>query len=105
LTAWRPPVKEGSEVFLLTFVTSIAGVILYGPVLDQEDYILNGSADGRIALGALLEIGLVITNIGTAVVLYPIARRYTPTLAPAGSPHASWNRPSSPSARSPCCQS
>ena len=68
-------------LFLLTFVTSIAGVSLYGPVLDQEDYILNGSADGRIALGALLEIGLVITNIGTAVVLYPIARRYTPTLA------------------------
>jgi hypothetical protein len=68
-------------LFLLTFVTSIAGVLLYGPVLDQEDYIVNGSADGRIQLGALFEIGLVITNIGTAVVLYPIARRYTPTLA------------------------
>ena len=35
-------------LFLLTFVTSIAGVLLYGPVLDQEDYIVNGSADWRI---------------------------------------------------------
>jgi len=68
-------------LFLLTFVTSIAGALLYGPVLDHKDYILNGSADHRIQLGALFEIGLVITNIGTAVVLYPIARRYSETLS------------------------
>jgi Domain of unknown function (DUF4386) len=68
-------------LFILTFITSIAGVLLYSPVLHHEDYILNGSSDGLIRLGALLEIGLVITNIGTAVVLYPIARRYSETLA------------------------
>src|SRR3954452_20489356 len=68
-------------LFLLTFVTSIAGALLYNAVLDHKDYILNGSADGRIALGALLEIGLVITNIGTAVVLFPIARGYSETLS------------------------
>jgi uncharacterized protein DUF4386 len=56
-------------------------VLLYGPVLDEKDYIVNGGADGQIALGALMEIGLVITNIGTAVVLFPIARRYSETLA------------------------
>ena len=68
-------------LFLLTFVTSIAGALLYTPLLDHKDYIVNGSADGRIQLGALFEIGLVITNIGTAVVLYPIAKRYSETLA------------------------
>src|SRR3954468_2739755 len=68
-------------LFPLTFVTSIAGALLYGPVLDEKDYVLNGSANGEIALGALLEIGLVVTNIGTAVVLFPIARRYHETLA------------------------
>src|SRR4051794_16866307 len=68
-------------LFLLTFVTSIAGALLYNPVLDHRDYVLNGTADWRIELGALLEVGLVITNIGTAVVLYPIARRYSETLA------------------------
>ena len=68
-------------LFLLTFVTSIAGALLYGPVLDHKAYIVNGSADGQIELGALFEIGLVITNIGTAVVLYPIAKRYSHTLA------------------------
>jgi Domain of unknown function (DUF4386) len=68
-------------LFLLTFVTSIAGALLYTPLLDHTGYIVHGSADGQIELGALFEIGLVITNIGTAVVLYPIARRYTETLA------------------------
>ena len=68
-------------LFILTFVTSIAGALLYAPVLDHKDYILNGDADGRITLGALFEIGLVITNIGTAVVLFPIARRHSETLA------------------------
>lgn len=68
-------------LFILTFVTSIAGLLLYGPVLDDKDFVVNGTGDGRIALGALLEIGLVVTNIGTAVVLYPIARRHSETLA------------------------
>ena len=68
-------------LFLLTFVTSIAGALLYGPVLDQHDYVLHGDANGRITLGALLEIGLVVANIGTAVVLYPIARRYSEVLS------------------------
>jgi hypothetical protein len=68
-------------LFILTFVTSITGVLLYNPVLDHKDYILHGGSNGQIELGALFEIGLVITNIGTAVVLYPIARRYSETLA------------------------
>src|SRR5215210_737764 len=68
-------------LFILTFITSIAGLLLYGPVLDEKDYIVNGSVDGEIALGALFEVLLVITNIGTAVVLFPIARRHSETLA------------------------
>jgi len=68
-------------LFILTFVTSIAGALLYGPVLDHKGFVVNGSADWRIELGALMEVGLVVTNIGTAVVLYPIARRYSETLS------------------------
>ena len=37
-------------LFLLTFGTSIAGALLYTPLLDHNDYIVNGSADGRIEL-------------------------------------------------------
>jgi len=81
MTSDQTAARVFGALFLLTFVTSIAGALLYTPVLDHEQYILDGGADGQIELGALFEIGLVITNIGTAVVLYPIARRYSETLA------------------------
>jgi hypothetical protein len=68
-------------LFGLTFVTSIAGLILYDPVLNDADYILGDGADTRVRLGALCEIFLAITAIGTAVVLWPIARRQSETLA------------------------
>jgi hypothetical protein len=56
-------------------------VLLYGPVLDHKDWVVSGTGDHRIELGALMEVGLVITNIGTAVVLFPIGRRYSETLS------------------------
>jgi len=68
-------------LFALTFVTSIAGLLLYDPVLNDADYILGEGADTRVQLGALCEIFLAITNIGTAVVLWPIVRRQSETLA------------------------
>jgi hypothetical protein len=68
-------------LFALTFVTSIAGLLLYDPVLNDADYILGNGADTRVQLGALCEIFLAITNIGTAVVLWPIVRRQSETLA------------------------
>lgn len=68
-------------LFALTFVTSIAGLILYDPVLNDANYILGDGADTRVQLGALCEIFLAITNIGTAVVLWPIVKRQSETLA------------------------
>jgi hypothetical protein len=68
-------------LFLLTFVTSIAGVLLYRPVLHGHGYITSGGDDTRIALGALMELLLIIANIGTAVVLYPIVKRQSHRLA------------------------
>jgi hypothetical protein len=65
-----------------TFITSIpAALILYKPVLDHTDYILGAGDDNQIKLGALLEILLMIGNVGTAVVMFPILRRYSETLS------------------------
>jgi hypothetical protein len=72
-------------LFALTFVTSIAGLLLYDPVLNDADYILGDGADTRVRLGALCVIFLAITNIGTAVVLWPIVKRQSETLAPGAS--------------------
>jgi hypothetical protein len=68
-------------LFLLTFATSITAYALYGPLLGDHGWVTGDAFDGQIRLGALLEVLLVVTNIGTAVVLYPILRRYQPALA------------------------
>ncbi|MDX6643277.1 MAG: hypothetical protein QOD76_1239 [Solirubrobacteraceae bacterium] len=68
-------------LFLLTFVASIAGVLLYAPVLHHHNYIVGAGADTRVRLGAFFEVILIIANIGTAVVLFPILRRQSEGLA------------------------
>jgi hypothetical protein len=69
-------------LFIATFITSIAALILFQPVLDDPaGYITGDGKDNQIYLGAFLEFLLVITNVGTATVLYPIARRQNEALA------------------------
>ena len=69
-------------LFIITFVVSIpAALVLYTPVLDHTDYILGAGADNRVALGAFLEMILIVANIGTAVVLFPILRRQNEALS------------------------
>ncbi|WP_374008964.1 DUF4386 domain-containing protein [Leifsonia sp. LS-T14] len=68
-------------LFLLTFATSITGALLYGPVLSDPHFVLGSGATGAVLAGALCEIALVIANLGTALVLYPVLRRTSPSLA------------------------
>ncbi len=64
------------SLFIGTFVFSIPGYLLYGPVLDHPDYVLGAGHDTQITLGAFLEILTAICNIGTAIALYPVAKCY-----------------------------
>jgi hypothetical protein len=69
-------------LFLVTFVTAIAAVALFQPVLDHPiRYVAGAGSDNRIFFGAFLELLLVVANIGTAVVLFPILRRQSEILA------------------------
>ena len=68
-------------LFLITFVTSIPAYFFYVPVLDDPRYVVGGGADTSVSLGASLELLLIIANIGTAVVLFPILKRANEILA------------------------
>ena len=69
-------------LFLITFATSIPPFVYhYVPVLDDPRYIVGGGADNRVLTGAFLELLLIISNIGTAVVLFPILKRVNEILA------------------------
>lgn len=69
-------------LFLITFITSIAALALLQPVLDDPAaYIAGGGKDNQIYQGAFLELLLIIANVGTAVVVFPILRRKNELLA------------------------
>jgi hypothetical protein len=69
-------------LYLATFVTSIPAALLYQPMLDDPiGYIAGAGHDTQILIGALLELLLIIANIGTAVVIVPIVRRQNEELA------------------------
>ena len=72
-------------LMVVTLVTSIpAYSILYAPVRDNPDYITGAGDDptASVALGTVLELILIIANIGTAVVPYAVFRWYSEGLAP-----------------------
>jgi hypothetical protein len=63
-------------LYLITFVTSIPALVLYEPALRDPVGFIAGAGDvNKIYLGVLLELLLIIANIGTAVVIIPIMRR------------------------------
>jgi uncharacterized protein DUF4386 len=69
-------------LYLITFVTSIPALALYETVLRHPvGYIAGAGHDKQVLLGAFLELLLIIANIGTAVVIFPIVRRQNEELA------------------------
>ncbi len=67
--------------FVMTYITSILALFLYGPVLNDPTYIIGAGADTQVLWGAFLEVILVIANIGTAVTLFPILKRQNEGIA------------------------
>ncbi|MFC0215093.1 DUF4386 domain-containing protein [Paenibacillus chartarius] len=69
-------------LFILAAVSSIIGLMLYDPILNGPDYLLQGSAyGGQVTLGALMELILVVSAVGTATSMFPILRTYNETIA------------------------
>jgi uncharacterized protein DUF4386 len=82
VSSTRKTALIAGALFVITFLTSIpAALLLYTPVLDHTNYIVGAGADTRVALGALLEVLLIIANVGSAVVLFPVLKRQNESLA------------------------
>src|SRR5919202_4541210 len=81
MSATRRTALVFGVLFLATFVFSIGGVLLYDPVLHPADFMAGTGDDTRVRLGLFFEVLLIIANIGTAVVVFPILRRQNETLS------------------------
>jgi hypothetical protein len=66
--------------FVGTFI-AIPGFFFYDPILNHADYVVGSGDDIRVAVGALLEILLAIAGIATAVVIFPIVKRVSESVA------------------------
>ena len=69
-------------LYVITFVTSIPALLLYEPALRHPvGYITGAGHNNQMLFGALLELLLILANIGTAVVIFPIVKRQSEELA------------------------
>ncbi|WP_336775645.1 DUF4386 domain-containing protein [Paenibacillus sp. MMO-58] len=74
--------KVTGTLFILAAVSSVLGLLFYGPILNHANYLTNGSEHaGQIILGALMELILVASAVGTAVTMYPFLKKYNESIA------------------------
>ncbi|MFB3164565.1 DUF4386 domain-containing protein [Neobacillus sp. 179-J 1A1 HS] len=78
----RKAAKIVGVLFILAAVTAVIGLNLYDPILNGPDYLLKGSEHAnQVILGALMELMLVVSAVGTATTMYPLLRKYNETIA------------------------
>lgn len=69
-------------LFIIAAITAILGVIFYKPILNESDYLLQGPAHAnQVILGAIMELILVVSAVGTATVMFPFLKKYNRTIA------------------------
>ncbi|MBY0147787.1 DUF4386 domain-containing protein [Neobacillus niacini] len=78
----RKTAKIVGVLFILAAVTAVIGLNLYNPILNGPDYLLKGSEHAnQVILGAVMELILVVSAVGTATTMFPLLRQYNETIA------------------------
>jgi hypothetical protein len=82
MTSDQKRARAFGVLYLITFVTSIPALLLYETVLQHKvSYIAGAGHDKQVLFAAFLELLLIIANIGTAVVIFPVLRRQNEELS------------------------
>ena len=72
-------------LFIATFITSIGAKILFvngvGGSFSELRFLPASFSENSVFVGAILEFGVIVTNIATAVVIYPIVKRQSEKVA------------------------
>ena len=72
-------------LFIATFITAIPARLLFvdglGASWDDMRFVPGAGSATSLKLGVILEFGLIVANIATAVVIYPLVRRQSERLA------------------------
>jgi hypothetical protein len=76
----RRTARAAGILYLITFV-SVPTLALYQGVREQDDFVLGAGSDTGVMWAALSEVVVALACIGTAVVLFPVAKRQSETAA------------------------
>ncbi|TWI85755.1 uncharacterized protein DUF4386 [Lacibacter cauensis] len=77
----RSNAKMTGIFFIAAAVFSIAGLKLYDPVLTSKDFLHTGFINYyKVLSGAICELILAISAIGTGIMLYPYLKQYNESL-------------------------
>ena len=68
-------------LYLVTFLSSIPALGLKGPAMDDPDFVLGAGSDTGVLLGGSLDVVNALACIGTAVVLFPVVKRWSEAAA------------------------
>lgn len=72
-------------LFIGTFVTSIPARLLFihgvGASWSDMHFVAGDTSTASLKLGTILEFGLIVTQLGTAIVIYPLVRRQSETVS------------------------
>jgi hypothetical protein len=74
MSSLRKTALVAGLLYVITFI-SIPTLFLYGPVLSDPNFIVGSGPDTPIIIGAILEVIVALTGVGTAVALYPVVKR------------------------------
>ena len=78
----RTASKIVGVLFIVAAVTAVLGALFYAPVLNDPDYLVQGSAHAnQVILGAIMELILVVSAVGTATTMFPFLKKYNGTIA------------------------
>ncbi|MFC5448648.1 DUF4386 domain-containing protein [Paenibacillus aestuarii] len=69
-------------LFILAAVSAVLGLIFYKPILNDPDYLIHGAEHAnQVVIGALMELILVVSAVGTATTMFPFLRKVNETIA------------------------
>ena len=99
MDSMRKTALVAGVLYLMTFI-SIPRLFLYGPVLNDPNYIVSSLSDTGVLWGVILEMIVALAIVGTGVALFQSSNDTTKASRLASSPLASLKPPLSSSAAS-----
>ena len=77
----RNNARASGIFYLVTFAASIPALLLLNPVLTDPGYIVGAGQDTQVLWACLLDFVNALAGVGSAVAVFPVARRFHESLA------------------------